>query len=52
MKWPARPKTQKRYQANKHPALPDELKARVIKVCAPFYEFGLCRDSSEKLVAA
>lgn len=44
-------KTQKRYQANKHPDLPDELKARVIKVCAPFYELGLCRDSSEKLGA-
>jgi hypothetical protein len=45
------PKTQKRYQSNEHPALPDELKARVIKVCAPFYELGPCRDSSEKLVA-
>lgn len=44
-------KTQKRYQANKHPDLPVELKARVIKVCAPFYELGLCRDSSEKLGA-
>lgn len=45
------PKPQKRYQANKHPDLPVDLKARVIRVCAPFYELGLCRDPSEPLVS-